>query len=58
MKPLFADTFYWVALTVLGDAAHAQARLIKADIVTIDEVLIEYLTFFPPRRNICGGKQQ
>lgn len=46
MKIVFADTFYWIALTLPGDAAHAQAREIRDDILTTEEVLTEYLTFF------------
>ena len=46
MKAVFADTFYWIAVTLPGDAAHSRAELIKADIVTTEEVLAEYLTFF------------
>lgn len=43
---VFADTFYWIALTDARDAAHQRAREATGDIVTTDEVLIEYLTFF------------
>lgn len=43
---VFADTFYWIALTDSGDNAHARAMRIADDIVTTDEVLTEYLTFF------------
>ena len=46
MKAVFADTFYWIALTAPADAAYARAHQITTDIVTIDEVLSEYLTFF------------
>jgi predicted nucleic acid-binding protein len=46
MNAVFADTFYWIALTVAADAAYPRARQVTADIVTIDEVLAEYLTFF------------
>ena len=46
MKEVFADTFYWIALTDPGDASYARAHQFKADIATIDEVLGEYLTFF------------
>jgi uncharacterized protein len=46
VKPVFADTFYWIALTRPGDAAHARAEEISDDIVTTEEVLAEYLTFF------------
>jgi len=51
VKAVFADTFYWAALTRIDDPAHAEAmdlsRLLTPDrIVTTDEVLGEYLTFF------------
>ena len=45
MKVL-ADTFYWIALTDATDDAHERACRITDDIVTTDEVLTEYLTFF------------
>jgi predicted nucleic acid-binding protein len=43
---VFADTFYWIALTVPGDAAYARAHQVTDDILTTEEVLTEYLTFF------------
>lgn len=46
MKPVFADTFYWIEITRSGDAAYARAEQITDDIVTTEEVLTEYLTFF------------
>jgi hypothetical protein len=51
MAALFADTFYWVALADFADSAHQQPLAITAEraasrIVTTDEVLVEYLTFF------------
>lgn len=51
MNALFADTFYWIALADFGDDAHQQALSLTAamassQIVTTDEVLTEYLTFF------------
>lgn len=51
MKAIFADTFYWAALSALDDPAHARAMEISRSIapekiVTTDEVLAEYLTFF------------
>lgn len=46
MKTVFADTFYWIALTAPADTAYGRAHQITNDIVTIDEVLSEYLTFF------------
>lgn len=55
MRSVFADTFYWAALTSTEDAAHERAlslsRAIAADrIVTTDEVLAEYLAFFSGAR--------
>lgn len=46
MKAVFADTFYWIALTLPGDAAYARAQQVTDHIVTTQEVLTEYLTFF------------
>jgi predicted nucleic acid-binding protein len=51
MTALFADTFYWVALADVRDAAHRWALALTAEratsrLVTTDEVLGEYLTFF------------
>jgi predicted nucleic acid-binding protein len=51
MTALFADTFYWIALADFSDNSHKQALDLTAAhaadaIVTTDEVLTEYLTFF------------
>jgi predicted nucleic acid-binding protein len=51
MKSLYADTFYWIALAGPTDSAHQSALMLTAEratseIVTTDEVLTEYLTFF------------
>ena len=51
MTAVFADTFYWTALTSTEDRDHERAlefsRSLKPDrIVTTDEVLTEYLAFF------------
>jgi uncharacterized protein len=52
MTALFADTFYWIALIDLSDSAHRRAlelttsTLVHVPIITTDEVLAEYLTFF------------
>jgi uncharacterized protein len=43
---VFADTFYWIALTDSTDSAHLRAAQITDEILTTDEVLTEYLTFF------------
>jgi uncharacterized protein len=65
MTPLFADTFYWIALADFTDASHARALALTAEraaspIVTTDEVLGEYLTFFstapePLRRAVAAS---
>jgi uncharacterized protein len=46
VRAVLADTFYWIALTLPGDSACARARQVTDDIVTTEEVLTEYLTFF------------
>lgn len=51
MKAVFADTFYWVALTNKHDARHREALALPGSlnsprIVTTEAVLIEYLNFF------------
>jgi len=68
MNELFADTFYWIALADLADSAHQRALIVTAErassrIVTTDEVLVEYLTFFaaaaePKRREVAGSVQE
>jgi predicted nucleic acid-binding protein len=65
MTALFADTFYWIALADSTDTAHERALALTAEratsqIVTTDEVLTEYLTFFstapePFRRRAAEG---
>jgi predicted nucleic acid-binding protein len=51
MRPIFADTFYWAALTSPDDSFYLEAiefsrRLQPDHIVTSDDVLVEYLAFF------------
>ena len=51
MTAVFADTFYWIALADFTDSAHQRALALTSErassgIVTTDEVLAEYLTFF------------
>lgn len=51
MTALFADTFFWIALADSTDSAHRRALAFAMEragsmVVTTDEVLVEYLTFF------------
>lgn len=46
MSVVFADTFYWIALTMPLDAFYQRANQFTDDIVTTHEVLTEYLNFF------------
>lgn len=51
MKPVFADTAYWVALANPKDGLHQAARSLKerlsgAQRYTTEEVLTEFLTMF------------
>jgi predicted nucleic acid-binding protein len=53
-RTVFADTFYWISLASPGDFAHKAATAFDASstrpmVVTTEEVLTEFLTFF-------GGK--
>ena len=56
MKAVFADTFYWVALTNPNhtryrDAVAFDKMLADATIFTTDEVLSEFMTFFSADRS-------
>jgi uncharacterized protein len=67
MTALFADTFYWIALADFNDSAPQRALALTSEhaasqIVTTDEVLAEYLTFFstapePLRRGVAESVQ-
>ncbi len=51
MNAVFADTFYWIALTNVQDLAHEKAKGLTrstnpALICTTEEVLIEHLNYF------------
>jgi predicted nucleic acid-binding protein len=51
MRPVFADTSYWIALTNAQDALHKKAKAFalspeQRPIVTTEPVLIEYLNYF------------
>lgn len=58
MTAVFADAFYWIALTSAADAAHEHAKQyeVEGEIVTTEEVLTEFLNFFhrPPLRQKAG----
>ena len=62
MTALFADTFYWIALADFTDSAHQRALTLTtqhaaSQIVTTDEVLTEYLTFFRHCPSLSAAKQ-
>jgi predicted nucleic acid-binding protein len=51
MTPVFADASYWVALASPKDQSHRSAieaskTLVNRRIVTTDEVLVEFLSYF------------
>ena len=48
MKAVFADTFYWIAMSNPGDSRYRDAISLELDavLITTDEVLSEFLTFF------------
>jgi predicted nucleic acid-binding protein len=47
MNGVFADTFYWIALTNLKDLAHERAKSFDPIVLwTTEEVLTEYLNYF------------
>ena len=51
MRTVFADTFYWIALANPRDEWHqatsdAAQNLASAQIITTDEVLAEFLTYY------------
>lgn len=55
MKAVFADTFYWTALTSAEDSFHVRAvdfslSMQPEKLITKDEVLDEYLAFFSSAR--------
>jgi predicted nucleic acid-binding protein len=51
VKAVFADTFYWIALSNPAESRHRSvlaldAKMVGQLILTTDEVLSEFLTFF------------
>lgn len=54
MNAVFADTFYWIALTNVQDVAHESAKSFSfaakpRTLLTTEDVLIEYLNYFAGR---------
>ena len=53
MPSVFADTFFWVALSNSRDDSHERAKVFirstSPQIVTTEEVLTEYLNYFSER---------
>ncbi len=62
MNPaVFADTFYWIALTYSEDAAHDKATAFDVSsnrpaILTTEEILVEFLTFFGGKGSLLRAK--
>ena len=54
MRSVFTDAFYWIALANLRDDWHdrvldfSRQHLANARLITTDEVLTEFMTFFAP----------
>jgi len=51
MNAVFADTFYWIAITNLQDLSHEKAKALTLSsmpraLCTTEEVLTEYLNYF------------
>ena len=51
MNAVFADTFYWIAITNLQHQAHEKAKAFSLSttpgaLCTTEEVLTEYLNYF------------
>ena len=61
LKKVFADTCYWIAIANPEDQLHEKARSVSRDlgtilIITNDEVLIEFLTFFGEKGPVLRKK--
>jgi len=57
----FTDTFYWIALINPDDAAHERVAAFdiapdRPDLVTTEETLVEFLTFFSGRGPIARAR--
>lgn len=61
MQPVFADTFYWIALLNAEDPDHDRVTafdlsLERPPLVTTQEVLTEFLTYFSGRGTLFRSK--
>ena len=61
MRPIFADTFYWVALLNPDDPDHDRVTafdlsLQRPPLATTEEVLTEFLTYFSGRGSLFRRK--
>lgn len=61
MAVAFADTFYWIALINADDTAHERVAAFdiaptRPGLVTTEEVLVEFLTFFSGRGQLSCAK--
>ena len=61
MRPVFADTFYWIALLNRDDPDHHRVAafdlsLQRPPVVTTEEVLTEFLTYFSGRGSLLRMK--
>jgi uncharacterized protein len=61
VRPVFADTFYWIALLNPDDPDHDRVTafdlsLQRPPLVTTEEVLTEFLTYFSGQGSLLRGK--
>ncbi len=61
LKHIFADTFYWIALSNQNDSWHKKAKSISQEIypfqiITTDEVLIEFMNYLGDRGHYLRAK--
>ena len=61
MRPVFADTFYWIALLNPDDPDHDRVTAFdlsqqRPPLVTTEEVLVEFLTYFSGHGSLLRNK--
>jgi predicted nucleic acid-binding protein len=61
VTPVFADTFYWIALLNADDADHERVTAFdvsetRPPVITTEETLIEFLTFFSGKGSLFRRK--